>query len=362
MKKKYKFLLLIGMVFSMFLSTKMIFAGEEDVAKEGFTIARVDNPAQVNTRDTVDSYYLYEKPGTEGEAKIKIINNDARPKKIDLTITDANTNRNGITDYSGTIPNYKLLKTPLTSLVDWKKKTIDLGPNEVRTVTVKFKMPKEKFKGIIAGAINAYEHQGTNNGKQGISMGAKYGYCLGLVLTNTNYQHITEMSALELGDVGPKLDYGRKVIQADIVNPQPYLFVSKKVWGSVKSLDDNKVILKNSMNNVRIAPYQMFPFQFDYGRQDMKPGSYLLVVDVKDKNRTWHFERKFVIKADQAKKINEKSVFKVFIPKWLRYSLLILLIITTIITIYLGFRKPKQLEEAQEQTTEEVETTSTDNK
>lgn len=337
-----KMLLLLGISLSL-LGAGNVLAKEEQVSSDGFTIEGVPNPDQIKSKgdSKSDSFYLYEKPGEKGVIKVKLINSSSKTKKLEVSIVDANTNKNGITDYTGDLKNYRTLKVPFTSLVEWKKKIYDLNPREVRTIEIPFQMPKKEFPGIIAGGIKVYEAKSdvTSKSKEHLSMGSVYGYTLGVVVTNTNRDQIVKNISVELGKVTPQLDYGHKVVEAEIVNPNPYVFQTEKVSGNIKSLDTNKKVLENSKKNVRIAPYQMFPMQFDFKKQDMKPGSYLLSVDVKAKEKTWHFERKFEITEKKAKKINEASPFKVFLPKWLNNTLFVLLIVTTIGTIYLFFRK-----------------------
>ena len=95
------------------------------------------------------------------------------------------------------------------------------------------------------------------------------------------------------------------------------------------------------MENVSIAPYSSFPFQFDWNKEELKPGKYLFKGTVKTKEKTWKFEKEFEIKEDQAKKINKESVFKLQIPTWLNISCILLLILLIVNIILLLIRRSK---------------------
>lgn len=347
-KVKNLFLNLIIILMTLSSFTAPVSASES-TEPNGFTIEGVTNSHQVTAAKKIGYFYLYEKPGEEDVLKVKLINYASTKRKLRVTVTDANTNKNGIIDYSADLKNSRYLKTPLTSLIEWKTKVFELAPREVKTISIPFKMPSKKYQGVIIGGINVYEEKEKDEDQPQLSMQNEYGYTLGVVLTNQNKKESEKNVSVKLDEVEPKLDYGRKIIQANIANPNPYIFSTTSISGSVTSLSDNKVILNQKMDKVRIAPYQVFPFQLDYAKQDMKPGKYLLKVDVKTDTKTWHFEREFEIKDTTAKEINKKSVFRVYIPKWLNFSLLLVVIISLGLTVYIIVRKVRRKDEKVEE-------------
>lgn len=341
------FLLIIGS------TTAQAAEKKEKANSDGYTIEGISNKDQVEAAKDKPYFYLYKKPGQSGEISIKILNYDDKPHKYKVSIADANTNKNGVLDFTKTIPNNKALKTPLTSLTNWQEKEVSVGANGVKTVTVDYKMPNNSFVGIIDGAINVFQNdQGDESGSGHISMGSRYGYTLGIILTNTDTFNPYKSLSVELTTVTPKVSYGSKVVEAQLLNNNPYIFGSAVVEGKVTNLDRNQVVAQAKQEKVRIAPYQSFPFELNWGNRDMEPGSYLLKGTVKVGDKVWPFERKFVIKKEAAKKMNKEAVFKVYIPKWLTYSLYLCVLISLLVTIYLFVRKhnrgKKQNEEEKE--------------
>lgn len=306
MKYFRKIMVALLTVVTLFLCGGPVFASEA-TEPDGFTIEGVPNKHQLSSAKK-DGYY--EKPDAKDAVQIKLINYAKKKRDLKVTITDANTNKNGVIDYSGDIKNSKYLKNQLTSLVSWTSKTYTLNPNEVRTISIPFKMSNHEYNGVIAGGINVYEANDNQGNQQQLSMNNEYGYTIGLVLTNHDQKDAEKNVSIQLDAIKPKLGYGRKVVEADITNPNPYIFNTDSVSGSITSLKDNKVIVKNKIAHVRIAPQQVFPFQFDFKKQNMEPGEHLMKIDVKTQEKIWHFERKFEIKGDTAKDLKMIKSFQ----------------------------------------------------
>nr|WP_241653086.1 DUF3324 domain-containing protein [Enterococcus hirae] len=62
------------------------------------------------------------------------------------------------------------------------------------------------------------------------------------------------------------------------------------------------------------APYSVYPFQFDWKKEELKPGDYIFKGRVISEKNTWEFTQKFTISEEQTKIINKESTFKVQIP------------------------------------------------
>ncbi|EGP4907820.1 DUF3324 domain-containing protein, partial [Enterococcus faecium] len=86
-------------------------------------------------------------------------------------------------------------------------------------------------------------------------------------------------------------------------------------------------------------PHSSLPLQFDWGKVDLKSGNYLFQGTLIDTDgKEWKFEKDFVIKADEAKSINEKSVFKIEIPSYLTTLSFCVIAVTLILTIFIIYK------------------------
>ncbi|MFP7291520.1 DUF916 and DUF3324 domain-containing protein [Enterococcus hirae] len=316
-KKLRRCLLLLTIVFS-FTQNNIVLA--EDKVNEtvgGFSIEGIPNSNQLDKNSSY--FYLKEEPNTTDKLTIKLNNSSNKDKILDIKVVDANTNSNGIIDYTGSIKNNKTLKLPLTSIVKPQAKEVTVPKNSSVETNLTVNMPEEKFSGVVLGGVVVSEKKDNEKQKEGI-VGNEYSYTIGIVLTNDNKVELFKNISVELEKVGPVLSAGKKVVQADILNPNPYVFSKAEVTGTVYEEGSSTKLKENTMQNVSIAPYSAFPFQLDWQKEDLKPGNYVFKCSVKTAENTWNFEKKFEIKNDEAKEINKESVFKVILPNWFKYS------------------------------------------
>lgn len=344
MKQTTKILSFLFLIASVCVPTFSVNALENDNDKfGGYSIEGVPHEKQLDS--TVGYYYLQENPGEKDEIRLKLINGSKTNKKLKIEVTNSNTNVNGIIDYSNKIKPHHTLKTPLTSILSSKESRVTVPPESTVETTFSIDMPIQKQKGVIIGGIVVSEDKEQVNNQENLSLGNTYSYTMGVVLTNENKIEMNKNVSVELEKVEPKLYDGRKIVQADILNPNPYLFGSAKVTGKILEKDSKDLVKKEERQNVNIAPYSFFPFQIDWQKENLKPGKYIFKGVVETKDNKWEFEKEFEITSEKAKEINNESVFKVQIPEWLTYTTLITSIVTIVGTVWLVVRKRRKKHE-----------------
>lgn len=307
----------------------------------GYTIEGIPNNHQLDKE--VSYFYLKENPGEKDQVKVKLTNDSEKEKTLQVEITNANTNSNGLIDYTGQLKDHSSLKNPLTSMAKATQKEVKVPAKNSVETTVDIQMPNHKLPGVIVGGIVVSEKKEDKDEKSKLSLGNIYTYTLGLVLTNESKVDPKHNDSVELENVGAILVDGRKIIQADILNKNPYIFPEAKVKGEISKKGSNDVIKKEEKENVNIAPYSVYPFQFDWAKEDLKPGKYLFKGSVEAAGKTWDFEKEFEITAEKAKEINKESVFKIYIPNWLTYGIYGLIIVSVGGTIYIFVRKKREV-------------------
>lgn len=327
--------------FTLYTNTQQAFGEESSSELLGaYTIEAVPNEHQIDTN--VNYFYLNEQPGAKDQIKVKLINDSEAEKVLEIKITNANTNLNGLVDYTGTLKDHKSLKTPLTSIVKAKEKEVKVPPKSEVETTLDIQMPQEKQEGIILGGVAVSEKQEKVKKNQNVAVGNTYSYTLGILLTNDSSVEIQQNKSVELEDVGAILSDGKKVVQADILNPNPYLFGEATISGKIRNEEETKTIQETKKEHVEMAPNSIFPFQFDWKKEELKPGNYVFVGNVKTIDNEWNLKKRFTISENEAEKINEDSVFKIQIPDWLKFSALLIGLLTVINTVYLTLRKRQQ--------------------
>ncbi|MBS6193765.1 DUF916 and DUF3324 domain-containing protein [Enterococcus hirae] len=304
-----------------------------------FSVEGIPNENQLDP--DAGYFYLREKPGAQDKIKLEIRNTSSEKKIFIVKVTDANTNTNGLIDYTGQLPNSNELKTPLTQIVNPKKQEVTVPKNSAKEVTIEITMPQEPKPGVLMGGVVVSEKKDTTNKSKTISIGNTYSYTLGVLLTNENNTTFNKNISVTLKNVQAKLLDGRKIIEGTILNNNPYVFGKAVMTGRVINEKNKEVVKERTQNEISIAPYSVFPFQIDYKKEELSAGDYVFEGSIKTKEKTWQFSKKFSITEKQAKNINEKSVFQVQISSWLNYGLYVLAVLNVLllITIFLIWGK-----------------------
>lgn len=328
-------------VFSMLSGSNQVSAEESDSSQlaGGYTIEGVPSDHQLDKE--VSYFYLKEQPGEQDQVKVKLTNDSSKEKTLEVKITNANTNVNGAVDYTGKIKDHVSLKVPLTSIAKVSDSEVTVPPKSSVETAIDIYMPSETLQGIVVGGIVVSEKQEEEKEKKELSLGNVYTYTLGLVLTNESKVEPKKNISIELDSIDAVLFDGKKIIQANILNPNPYIFTNATVKGEISKKGSKEILKKEEKENVSIAPYSVYPLQFDWEKEDLKPGKYLFKGSVEATGKTWKFEKEFEIADEKAKEINKESVFKIHIPNWLTYGIYGLIFVSVGGTIYIFVRRKK---------------------
>ncbi|MDT2600973.1 DUF916 and DUF3324 domain-containing protein [Enterococcus hulanensis] len=305
------------------------YATESDFSS--FSVEGIPNEKQLDP--DAGYFYLREEPGSQDKLKLKIQNNSSEKKTFTIKVTDANTNSNGLIDYTGQLPNASELALPLTSVINPKQQEVTVSKNSIAEANIDISMPKEPQPGVLMGGIVVSEKKDNENESKTISIGNTYSYTLGVLLTNENDKIFNKNISVQLKNVEAKLSNGRKIIQGAVLNNNPYVFGTATMTGKVVEERSTKIVKEKKQNDINIAPYSVFPFQIDYKKDELRAGNYVFEGNIKTKEKTWHFSKKFVITEKEAQDINNKSVFRLHIPSWLIYSSYILAILNLLLLI-----------------------------
>lgn len=327
--KKRKSLIIFVILLSIILIDHSFMKADEVQPMGGYTVEGIPHDNQINKN--VNYFYLYEQPSDEDEIKIKLENTSSHDKQLTIKVTDGNTNINGEVDYTGTLKNHSSLTNPLTSILKPEQSEINVPSNSTVETSLKLKMPPKNLSGIILGAIRVSEAKNKNELK---GMMNTYSYTLGVVLTNSKNSELNKNLSLKLENVSAKLFEGKKVVEADILNASPYIFSNSDISGVIKEKKSGKVIQKTSKNNICIAPNSVFPFQFDWKNKNLRPGTYVFSSQIKDSTRIWKLEKEFTITAERSKEINKHSIYKIYIPLWLKIAEILSFLITIGLTYW----------------------------
>lgn len=274
-------------------------------------------------------------PGQSQDLTIKINNKDNESHHYEVSVNRGLTNNNGIIDY-GThgSPDKDELKYNIESLVTSPQDVV-VDANSTKLVTVHLDSPKDNFSGVILGGIRVQEiTSAPKTKKKGININNEYAYVIGLELKQ-NEDKIKPK--IQLGDISEKQFNNYNYVAANLINPTPSIIDNISVNATVKDMK-GKQVYSQKKSKLSMAPNSDFDYLIGSPSQTLKSGTYELVLDAKSGTTSWHFDRKFTITTETAKKLAKTSVVKNSGPNYLLIAFIIAILLVMILVI-LEYRK-----------------------
>lgn len=330
-----------------------------EAANMDFSVKAVLPENQI-TKD-VSYLDLRVKPEQKQTVYFELKNTSAEPITVDMFISSAITNSNGVIDYPNpssktydgkSIEYDKSLKYPLhniAKLTDGNE--VKLEGREEKKVPVEITVPKEPFDGIIVGGITFEQRskdEETDNKDNKGSMGVKnkFNYRIGIKLSENDKTVIPDLKLLS---VKPGLTNYRNAVIVRMQNPTGAVIDKFKV--DAKILKGSKEMVNVKKEEMRVAPNSYIDFPVELKNQAFEPGKYKAVVEATDVlGQKWNFEKEFTIEKNKAEELNKESVTDVEPKKdnTLLYiiigALVFILLIIIIVLITRSRKHKKQLE------------------
>ncbi|MGM0168809.1 hypothetical protein IGI39_004564 [Enterococcus sp. AZ135] len=315
----------------------------ETKKKAGFTVQSVLPENQIN--DRVSYYHLLVHPGQTQTIEVKILNNSSETQEYNVEVIRAATNKNGLITYDEREkkPN-ESMKLPITAIAKPKFDVVSVKAYSEGKAEIELSIPNDQpFEGILLGGIRiSLKEKDADEKETGLSVQNTYGYAIGMVVTEEEKSPIYGEPELKLAGVKPELNYGSKILEASIQNPEPVSIKDATVEGKIVSKGTNKAIAENKIKNVSIAPNSVFPFHIDWGMNQIVAGEYTFKGIAKVGENKWQFEQDFTITSKIAKKMNEQTAFKIIIPDWYMTTAYILIVVTVTVLAFLIVRIVKR--------------------
>ncbi|MBO0452026.1 DUF916 and DUF3324 domain-containing protein [Candidatus Enterococcus murrayae] len=322
----------------------------ENEKRAGFTVQAVLPENQIN--DRIGYYHLLVQPNGRQTVDVKIFNTSEKKQTYKVEVINAATNRNGLITYDerDKKPDASM-KLPITEVAKPKNKEVSVDAYSEGKAEIELNVPAEPFSGIVLGGIRiSLKPEKEEESENGMSVKNTYGYAIGMILTENKETPIYGETELKLTELKPEIDYGSKVLEARIQNPHPEALQELEAEGKITKKGSSKTIAKNTLKNIKIAPNSIFPFQIDWGMQEVAAGDYTFTGKVKGETTSWAFSKDFTITRALAKKMNKQTAFRVFIPEWWTNTFYGFVLVTVLLVLFLGYRliKRKKKEEGDE--------------
>ncbi len=309
----------------------------ETEQRAGFTIQAEIPENQVD--QTKSYFYLLVGKEHEQKIKVKIYNNTEKEQTYNVKLNTAKTNKNGIVVYDDfETPIDSSMKLPITEIVKSDTETVTVPAWSEGEASLTIKLNNQTFEGVILGGIHISLKDSEEGSKKGMSVTNRYGYVSGVALVQDKNTSIFGDTELKLTKLKPMVDYGSKVVEAHIQNPNPETFDAVKVVGKVTKKGNKKILAEHTIDSARIAPNSYLPFQVNWGKESIAAGTYVFEGYAKVKEKKWQFKQEFEITAKTARKMNQQAVFKLILPDWWKQGTLICGIFSISLICFLIFR------------------------
>lgn len=342
LKKSFYCLLIIS---SCFLFNSISFAEETDNTggqKEqpendvGFAVEPVQPATQIDAQKGF--YFIKVEPGQPQELSIKIRSTNTSPATVNIYVKNAYTNQNGAIDYDNDEYNRDpTLKDSVEELTAVSEKKVTVKNYEEKIVKLTVSPPEKKFTGVKGGTI-CIMNADSSEAKEGLC--STFGYRIGLLLTEDSEVY-DDGSSLKLLGVRSTVHQGKRVIQAQMQNPEPKILNDLMIETKLYKKGSREVIKKRTANNMRMAPNSQFDFSTNWGIDPIKSGTYTLQVHAQSGTNTWGWKKDFTIGEKQAKKINEEASFTITYPEWVPLVTILIGVVSIILIGCLYVRSNK---------------------
>lgn len=326
-------------LFLIVMQPKKVTADEETEGM-GFSVSPAYPKTQLDS--SLGYYYLQTTPNEPQKIELLIASQKKETQKIRMHVQDAYTGLNGGLEFGlDGEPNFKqdeTLKNPISSIIKPDVEEIELKGNEQKKVTFTITPPEGHYDGIKLGQLvfQPVEEEGENG------IGDVYRYATSVILSESGDEFDNgELASLALNEVKPVSRRGRRMVVANLQNPQPKRIVNLDMDAVIKEKGKSEVVQSVKMSNFQFAPNSNVDFEMNWGVAELVPGDYTFELKAKNEYDEIKLQKDFRITASQAKDINEKSAFKIKTPDWVKIVAIIDGIIVLIISIVIFSRNKK---------------------
>lgn len=338
-KMRLNILSFLLLCFFLLLPLKIVSAEESGI---GFSIEPVYSSNQIDTKK--DFYYLLTKPDIEQIIEVDVISSQKAPIDVGVSVQNGISQSNGQMGYTENVENLdESLKNPFSSLFtkDSINKVVTVENFEKKRIRLKFLPPKESFPGVKVGAL-VFSEKKEDNQSQGV--GNQYAVRIGVLLSESGDVY-NDSQTLELKNAKATVKNSRKLVIGRLQNPEPKLLDRLNLKGEIKRKGTDKVIKTVKADNYTMAPNSYMDFEFDWGIDDIKSGSYEMIIKADTPNKEWTLKKDFTISSEEANKVNEESGIHINTPTWIKVLGCVLGVMTVLITSLIVIRIRKKTKE-----------------
>ena len=282
-----------------------------------FALFYLPTPAQANSLDSfnlvaeipenqldqkVTYFDLLLKPDEKQTLTLRVTNRLEEELPLEISFNKALTNGSGVVEYAGNLTDQGTFALPnIEDLVTVSANTLTLAPKETQELQLKIHMPKEAFKGLLAGGIYVKQVEPAKSEAGNV--------------TNLLSREIALLLRVNKEPVAPEL----KVVSATAQQANArngVIAVIENVSGTYVSdvaikttiTKDGKEVISDKKEGMKIAPSSQFPYRISLAGQAFKEGTYEVALEITAGEQSWSGTESFTIEPEVAASFNRQDV------------------------------------------------------
>lgn len=307
----------LGILLGVLFLTPILTEAEEPGI--GFSVAPILPASQIDKN--LGYYYLETTVDEEQTFEVKLSSQKKEKQTVKMFVQDAYTGTNGNLTYGvdgiDGFKQDKTLKDPISQIVKPVSEMVELNAGEEKTVSFKISPPKESYNGAKVGRLVFKSETEGNDGNNAVIEDYQYGISIILSENGDDYND-GDIKSIALNDVKATVKYGKRLVTANLQNPNPKRILNLDLQATVTKKGSDKIIKQTKISEFQFAPNSNVDLEVDWGLSELKSGEYSLNIIAKNEYDDIHLSKDFRITSDLAKKLNTDSAFKIKTPIWIK--------------------------------------------
>ena len=269
----------------------------------GFSVSPVF-PENQNPRNQ-SVFDLMVEPGSRYYFYVAIIATSDEDAFVEVNITTAVTNSNGVIDYSPRQEGVSHIFGYMVSIpMHYREMRVPGGGTVLLPLTLD--VPEGDFHGIKLGAVHFRQVLSEEDIAAAGMIAHRFAHVVPIMISQFDEPVAVEFG---LGEVRAELINGVAHIVADILHPNLRVTRDTVIAASIYPQGADVPIFSISNKSADFAPDTVMPLVFrDTGGYGVIAGNYVAVVEIKRADVRWDFEAYFAIQIAEAEAINTEAV------------------------------------------------------
>ncbi|RSU06933.1 hypothetical protein CBF30_06640 [Vagococcus entomophilus] len=319
---------------SLLLGTIMLFAvpllAHGETKSDNYSVSPIFSENQ--TTNVTSFYDIKWSPGKTEKVGVRITNNSDEDREYTLTTNKAQTNKNGIIDYSST-QKEETKGHRITEMVRFPP-VVKVLAHTSQDIYTEFTFPQADFNGILMGGIHISEKK-QQNSSQGVTNVIAYN--IPLVIRGNIEQRPD--AKIKFGTISfEKETVNHYALAMKLTNVETNFL--KNVSVKVKIKNEKEKVVDEQESTVDITPETTFSYPIHL-KSAYKSGKYHVEIALKHDKQVWKKSKTIVLSNDQAKQLKQSSKSKKIAGFPVIMGLLLFFVLFVIGFILLKIKKKK---------------------